>query len=352
MPSRSWFRVLKKYVAAGYFCLLKPRDIHSGPTSLGGLSEVFMPDAIFCRHCGYKREVWFMAGKFSWTLGVLIAVRLVRLIRFLLCLPGNWHVEHCNNWDVGCCTWILRFPHVTNVEVEVQSVHSVNYNSVFSGSCGGRQPTTLHQLTQYDDISVDDFTSILKKCLVLLAAVILGFTHFLLSLFECHFFWFLQALSAQAMVQGLLALPRKSDTQTRAAQLFTVFSQADIYCIPNILSQLTCIISNTFSDMMYLNKGNIFWFLVHLLYPTVFHWDFTSWIEAAFDGEVPQPLYGVGISGLEARGTSPAATPVNASGVCCFFLGRKNFEEKNEFVFFGRSFENDDFLWLIWTCVL
>eukprot|EP00434_Breviolum_minutum_P029373 symbB.v1.2.025979.t1/scaffold2560.1/size76387/11 len=31
---------------------------------------------------------------------------------------------------------------------------------------------------------------------------------------------------------------------------------------------------------------------------------------AAFDGEVPQPLYGVGISGLEARGTSPAATPV------------------------------------------
>jgi len=66
------------------------------------------------------------------------------------------------------------------------------------------------------------------------------------------------------------------------------------------------------------------------------------WIEAAFDGEVPQPLYGVGISGIEARGTSPAATPVNASGLCCFFCW-KNFEEKNEF-FFGRSFENGDFL--------
>ena len=72
---------------------------------------------------------------------------------------------------------------------------------------------------------VDDFTS--QNCLVLLAAVILGFKHFLLSLFECRFFFceFLQALSAQAMVQGLLALPRKSDSQTRAAQLFTVFSQ-------------------------------------------------------------------------------------------------------------------------------
>ena len=51
------------------------------------------------------------------------------------------------------------------------------------------------------------------------------------------------------------------------------------------------------------------------------------WIEAAFDGEVPQPLYGVGISGLEARGTSPAATPVNASGFVVFFVG-KILEEK------------------------
>lgn len=56
------------------------------------------------------------------------------------------------------------------------------------------------------------------------------------------------------------------------------------------------------------------------------------WIEAAFDGEVPQPLYGVGISG-EARGTSPAATPVNASGVGVVFFCWKNLEEKNEFFF-------------------
>lgn len=66
------------------------------------------------------------------------------------------------------------------------------------------------------------------------------------------------------MVQGLLALPRKSDTQTRAAQLFTLFSQAVIYCIPNILSQLACIISNTFSDMMYLNKAHNFCFIFYI----------------------------------------------------------------------------------------
>ncbi len=43
------------------------------------------------------------------------------------------------------------------------------------------------------------------------------------------------------------------------------------------------------------------------------------WTKAAFDGEVPQPLYGVGVSGID-RGTSPAATPVNDSGVV-FFVG-------------------------------
>ena len=52
----------------------------------------------------------------------------------------------------------------------------------------------------------------------------------------------------------------------------------------------------------------------------------TWWTKAAFDGEVPQPLYGVGVSGID-RGTSPAATPVNDSG---FFL-LENLEAKTSF---------------------
>lgn len=86
------------------------------------------------------------------------------------------------------------------------------------------------------------------------------------------------------------------------------------------------IISNTFSDMMYLNKAHNFCFIFYI--PQCFtKISPRLWIEAAFDGEVPQPLYGVGISG-EARGTSPAATPVNASGVGVVFFVGKILEEK------------------------
>lgn len=97
----------------------------------------------------------------------------------------------------------------------MQSVHSVNYNSVFSGSGDSSDDNSPNMMII--KLIIFDFTSILKILAV------------------C------QALSAQAMVQGLLALKKERAIlfKTRAGELFTVYSQTDIpYTVPNILSQL------------------------------------------------------------------------------------------------------------------
>lgn len=150
-------------------CLLKPRDIHSGPTSFGGLSEVFMPDAIFCRHCGYKREVcgswqvnfptlWGCLSESQWDwwgwsdfYSVFLAIGMlsIAIIEMLVAVLEFFDFLTSPMWRLKCspCTRWITTPS-------------------FQAVAGDLQPTTVHQLTQYDDISVDNCTSILKNCLV------------------------------------------------------------------------------------------------------------------------------------------------------------------------------------------
>ena len=56
-----------------------------------------------------------MAGKISWTFGGAYGSEIGEVDQIFFCV----------------------FLAIGSVEVEVQSVHSVNYNSVFSGSLGG-----------------------------------------------------------------------------------------------------------------------------------------------------------------------------------------------------------------------
>lgn len=154
MCSRSWFRVLKKKVCGSL--VIYTVGTHHWGIERGLYARCHLLSSLWLQ----ERGVWFMAGKFSWTLGVLlsqwdwwgwsdfycvflaIGMLSIAAIEMLVAVLGFFDFLTSPMWRLKCspCTRWITTPS-------------------FQAVCGGLQPTTVHQLTQYDDISVDNFTS-------------------------------------------------------------------------------------------------------------------------------------------------------------------------------------------------
>ena len=192
-------------------CLLKPRDIHSGPTSLGDWARSLCRMPSFVVIVATRERCWFMAGKISWTFGGAYGSEIGEVDQIFFCV----------------------FLAIGSVEVEVQSVHSVNYNSVFSGSLGGdfSQPqfSSSPNMMIFQLIIVLQFSKIVW---FLLAAVILGFKHFLLSLFECRFFllWIFAGPVSPSDGAGALSVAEKERySNTHSSTVYCILTSWHIF---------------------------------------------------------------------------------------------------------------------------